>query len=313
MALIPTNFGVALGTTVVRNEEILAGMDSAQLERLLLRVGVRVRYTLGPGENSLILAQRAMAELLIGGAVPCDFILGVTQTAQIRFPHFTAFLQGQYFPEAKCPTMDINLGCSGFVYAYIILNALHRTGLTKNPILVCADTYNKFITERKNPAALLFSDAAVAMCFRADNDAEILATDLGGDGSGACSLCVGSIEQPDRRELFMDGAAVMQFTMGVVPDSIERVLSRAMVSKEDVDFFCLHQASAVVLTELARKLNIPLEKMPLNIDRYGNTVSCSIPLLLKELAAAGHLRKGTKILLAGFGVGLSWATCLIRI
>ena len=314
MAYLPVRFGIALGSNKVLNSDVYKNNNSSTPPASLLqKIGVNSRYLALPEQDALALSKGAMVDLLKSGVLECDLLIGVTQTQQIRFPHMSALLQAEFFPNSFSPSFDINLGCSGFVYALLMVNSLTTTLARKNPIVVCADTYNKFIASQNNSAALIFSDAAAAVAFEFSQDSAILGFDIGGDGRGADKLCVGTTQNPQSDELSMDGASVMMFTMNTIPGSVKRTLDMAGIGLDDVDLFLFHQASAVVLGEIRRKLAIPSEKMPSNLLHRGNTVSCSLPLLMSELYKEQQIKKGMTVLLSGFGVGLSWATCLIRV
>lgn len=313
MAYLPASFGVALGDNKILNSEVCISGAETPPPALLKRIGIDSRYLASSGQDALELSRTALADLIKGREIDCDLLIGVTQTQQIQFPHMSAMLQAEFFPKSFSPSFDINLGCSGFVYALLMVNSLTTTLARKNPIVVCADTYNKYILSKKHSAALIFSDAAVAVAFEFSQDSKILGFDIGGDGRGADKLCIGTIQDPQNKELFMDGASVMMFTMNTVPGSVKRTLDMAKFDLEDVDLFLFHQASAVVLGEIRRKLAIPSEKLPTNLAHFGNTVSCSLPLLISELCRENKIQKGMTLLLSGFGVGLSWATCLIRV
>lgn len=313
MAYIPTRFGISFGDIKVLNTEV--GKDSSRSPSLFLlkRIGVESRYLASPDQDALALSRSALSDLLKKKSVDCDLLIGVTQTQQIRFPHMSAFLQAEFFPDSLPPSFDINLGCSGFVYALLILNSLAKTLSRKSPIVVCADSYNKYIPLQNNSASLIFSDASVAIAFEYTTSSEIIGFDIGTDGRGADKLCIGTIKNSQCNELFMDGAEVMVFTMNTIPGSVKRTLDMAGIGLNDVDLFLFHQASAVILSEIRRKLEIPIEKMPSNIGYFGNTVSSALPLLMQELYAEHKIKEGMTLLLSGFGVGLSWATCLIRV
>lgn len=313
MAYLPATFGISLGSTNILNSEVRGNDSRTPPPALLKKIGIENRYLASQDQDALGLSRNAVADLLGRESLDCDLLIGVTQTQQIQFPHMSAILQAEFFPTSFSPSFDINLGCSGFVYALLMVNSLTTTLARENPIVVCADTYNKFIGSREHSAALIFSDAAVAVGFEYSQDSTILGFDIGGDGRGAEKLCIGTSEKPQSKDLFMDGASVMMFTMNTVPGSVTRTLDMAGVHLDDVDLFLFHQASAVVLGEIRRKLGIPSEKMPSNLAHLGNTVSCSLPLLLAELYKDHKIEKGMTLLLSGFGVGLSWATCLIRV
>lgn len=313
MAYIPKRFGISLGDCQVSNSAIVENSACPPPPQLLKKIGIENRYLSALHQDALVLSKCALSDLLRGGNVDCDLIIGVTQTQQIRFPHMSAFLQAEFFPDSFPPSFDINLGCSGFVYALIIVNSLAKMLSSSNPIVVCADSYNKFIPSKTNSAALIFSDAAVAVAFEFTPGSEILGFDLGTDGRGADKLCIGTINNPLCNELFMDGAAVTVFIMSTIPGSVKRALNMAGIGIDDIDLFLFHQASGVILDEIKRKLAIPNDKMPTNLRNYGNTVSCALPLLMEELYRKEKIKEGMTLVLSGFGVGLSWATCIIRV
>jgi 3-oxoacyl-[acyl-carrier-protein] synthase-3 len=314
MAIFPSAYGMAMGSRIVDNQVELEGMEPTRRDILLKRLGVMKRFVGSIDEDVSCLALRAMGQLPFGTFDDCDMLVAVTQTSPNKLPHMASKLQHAYLPGRRCASFDLNLGCSGFVYAYILISTLRKAGLVFNPVLVCGDTYNRYIRDNRNPASLLFSDSAVCMTFSADDGGtELLGVDMGGDGSGADSLCLTESNGIVPSSLYMDGAAVLQFTLSVVPDSVFRVLDKARLKIDDIDLFVFHQASAIVLEEISRKLKIPPEKFPSNLATYGNTVSCSIPLLLKGLAETGKISAGMKILMCGFGVGLSWASCIVKI
>ena len=313
MAYLPVAFGVAFGDNKVLNSEFCENLSDPPPPTLLKKVGIESRYVASPNQDALELSKGAITDLLGKGNFDCDLLIGVTQTQQIKFPHMSARLQAEFFSKSLAPSFDLNLGCSGFVYALLLVNSLSTTLSRESPIVVCADTYNKFIKTPEHSAALIFSDAAVAVAFKFSKGSAVLGFDIGGDGRGADKLCIGTAQDPKSNDLLMDGASVMMFTMNTVPESVRRTLYMAGIELGDVDLFLFHQASSVVLEEIKRKLAIPSDKMPSNLAYLGNTVSCTLPLLLSELYKENRIQKGMKVLLSGFGVGLSWATCLIRV
>jgi len=303
-----------LGSVEISNSKILdiGVINNDKNIELLQKIGIDIRYKCSEEENVKSLALSAFSKLLKKQEVSPDFLVGVTQTSSNFFPHMTAFIEGDNLKN-NVGSFDINLGCSGFVYALIVLESMMARGICKNPVIICADSYNKFLNEPNNSAYLLFSDAAIAVSFSNDKSIKILSSDLGTDGTGANKLILEKNTDMLDQEIYMDGSGVYLFTMSKVIKSVNKVLSDAKLNVDDIDLFLFHQASGMVLDSLQTKLNIPAKKMPKNINEIGNTVSCTIPFLLEALQESNDLHAGQKILLSGFGVGLSWATCIIEI
>jgi 3-oxoacyl-[acyl-carrier-protein] synthase-3 len=229
--------------------------------------------------------------------------------------------------------MDLNLGCSGFVYGLGLAKALVETGQATNALLVTAETYSKFIHPRDKSVRTLFGDAGAAILVRgvAGDDESIGPFVYGTDGRGANNLIVpvGGMRQrvapageqvtedPDgnlrgEANLYMNGPEIFAFTLRVVPKVVQELLVRAGKSLDDIDLFVFHQANQYMLEHLRKKLKIPAEKFFVGMRHCGNTVSCTIPIALKQAAEGGRLQSGQLVMLVGFGVGYSWGGTLIR-
>jgi 3-oxoacyl-[acyl-carrier-protein] synthase-3 len=228
--------------------------------------------------------------------------------------------------------LDINLGCSGFVYGLSLAKGLIEIGAARCVLLLTSDTYSKYIHPLDKSVRTLFGDAAAATVIVASEDEEeaIGPFVFGTDGSGAKNLIVEAgmfrlpkshdslVERMDgfgnirsRANLYMDGAEVMGFSLKEVPKAIEALLQRTGKSKDEIDLFVLHQANRFMLEALRKKIKIPKEKLPIAIENCGNTVSSTIPITLCKLMSQGKLKRGQRLMLVGFGVGYSWAACLM--
>ena len=218
--------------------------------------------------------------------------------------------------------LDFNLGCSGFVYGLSLADALIRSGAAERILLITAETYSKYIHPTDRSLRTIFGDGAAATLIDAAAEPSLGGFVFGTDGRGADTLMVGQggarpaadALQPRKRRrwpsaLVMDGPEIVKFTLDVVPSMIERVLRQSRWSRDDVELYLMHQATFFMLDHLRARLELPEEKIPLALREYGNTVSSTLPLLMHDLRAGGRLRPGTRTLLVGFGVGLSWAGC----
>jgi len=191
-----------------------------------------------------------------------------------------------------------------------------HSGLARNALLICADTYTHYIRKDDRSCRPLFGDGAAATLLASSDNGSIGPFDFGTDGSGYQNLIVynsgARYSVPPVKELFMNGAKVFMFTLDMVPKSVTALLSKAGMRIDDVDMFIFHQASKVVLENVTRHLAIPENKVFINQKNIGNTVSASIPIALKDAVDNGAIKPGDKVVLVGFGVGYSWGSCLIN-
>ncbi len=314
----------------------IAQVTGADEDFIRDKIGLSTRYVLGPDETGTGLSVAACEALFAKHPSlreTVDLLICVTQTPDRRIPHNAAgIVAGLDLPHSVA-SFDLSLGCSGYVYALTVAEGfLAATGGT-NAVVVTCDPYSRIIAPEDRDTNCVFGDAATATWVRAAGASlpgrgEVLALDFGTDGAGGDAIAVpgggaawplltgltdadrGRPERDDLR-LHMAGRAVFNFVNGTVPKSIHRCLERAEIGVEDVDLFALHQGSIYMLDAMARRVGIAPERVLKNMDRYGNTVSSSIPLLLSEADQNGSL-SGKRVLMSGFGVGLSWSTALVR-
>ncbi|MEZ5643885.1 MAG: ketoacyl-ACP synthase III [Burkholderiaceae bacterium] len=313
--------------------EDIAAQTGADAAFIGDKVGLRTRQLLGPGESGIALSVAACRRLMEANPAlkpeEVGLLVCVTQNPDRRIPHNAPGIAHQLGLGHTVASFDISLGCSGYVYALEIVEGfLQRAGL-KNAILVTCDPYSRIMASEDRDTNCIFGDAATATWVRSGaGRSETLAVDFGTDGGGADAIEIpaGGALRPlvslegegpvasygrDKLRLHMRGRAVYNFVMSRVPGSLEACLAKAGKTLDDMDWFALHQGSIYMLDSLARRVGIPQDKLLKNMDRYGNTVSSTIPLLLAELDERGALG-GRTILLSGFGVGLSWASAVIR-
>jgi 3-oxoacyl-[acyl-carrier-protein] synthase-3 len=242
-----------------------------------------------------------------------DLLIVVTQTPDHPLPATACILQHRLNLGMTTAAFDLGLGCSGFVYGLSVAAAMLAAGAARRAILVSGDITSLMIDENDRGLAPLFGDAvAVAALERCDDGAN-LAFDLGTDGVGAPYLisATGGAAEPGAPRLFMDGPQVMAFSLRQVPPSVRRVIEQAQREIGDADHVVLHQANAMMLKVIGRKIGAREDQLALALRRYGNTSSASIPLALTECLiedAARGKASGLSLLLSGFGVGWSWAS-----
>ncbi|MEQ1714392.1 MAG: ketoacyl-ACP synthase III [Hyphomicrobium sp.] len=303
------------------------GLDE---EFIVNKVGIRTRYILNPDETGVELAMSACTKLMTQSGITADLIdvlVFVTQTPDHAIPHNSALLSARLGLPSRCACFDIGLGCSGYVYALSIVEGfLSINGLT-NAILVTCDPYSRIMAAGDKATNAVFGDAATATWIKRDGTRTSLGeADFGTDGSQASAIMVeaGRARWPmvslhhdelqsydrDQLRLRMAGRDVFNFVLSRVPESISACLVKNGLKLSDIDYFALHQGSLHMLKAAAQKLGIEDQKLLVNIGEFGNTVSSTVPMLLSSLMDRADL-KGTKILVCGFGVGLSWATNVI--
>jgi len=321
--------------TVLSNEELAGIYTGWSAEKILAKTGIRERRIAADGETAADMATRAAANLFSSGAIApddIDFIIFCTQAPDYILPTSACIIQHALGIPKSAGAVDINLGCSGFVYALSLANGLIASGSARNVLVLTADTYSKFIHPLDKSVRTLFGDAATATVVSATQAAgkSIGPFIFGTDGSGAKHLIVESggsrvkrsaetaLETEDasgnvrsRDNLYMDGSAVMAFTLREVPRVVSALLDRTGLTRDDVDAFVLHQANRFMLDALRKKLDVSEGKLPIRMELVGNTVSSTIPLVLAEMFDNGAF-ENQRIMLVGFGVGLSWAACMIN-
>ncbi len=315
----------------VQHADEIACATGANTEFIIEKVGVRQRHILGPDESGVGLSVGACNSLL--GRFPAlrkeiDLVVCVTQNPDQRIPHNSAKIVSELGLGSQVASFDISLGCSGYVYGLQIVEGfLASTGLD-NALLITCDPYSRVIAAENKDTNCVFGDAASVTWIKSSGKrSHMLAFDFGTDGSqsdvisipaGGASRPFVSVTHPETQiyerddlRLHMQGRSVFNFVLSRMPDSIDRCLERAGLAIGDIDHFALHQGSLYMLDALAKKSSIPQEKLLKNMVNYGNTVSSSIPLLLAELDQRQEM-DGARVLVSGFGVGLSWATAVLQ-
>lgn len=321
---------------VLRNDELAAIYPDWSSEKIFEKTGIAERRVAAPTETAGDLALQAAHNLFAQGAVSAsdvDFIILCTQAPDYVLPTTACILQSKLGISRSAGALDVNLGCSGFVYGLSLAKGLIETGAAKCVLLLTADTYSKYIHPMDKSVRTLFGDAAAATAITTVESevASIGPFVFGTDGSGAKNLIVEaglyrlpassdtSIEHVDdsgnvrsQDNLYMNGAEVMTFSLKEVPKAIEVLLLKAGKTKEEIDFFVLHQANKFMLEALRKKLKVPEDKWPILVENCGNTVSSTIPIAMHQLLKQGQLQRGHQLVLVGFGVGYSWAACMLN-
>jgi 3-oxoacyl-[acyl-carrier-protein] synthase-3 len=252
----------------------------------------------------------------------CDFVLLCTQSPDYPLPTTACLIQQRLGLPTSVGAFDFNLGCSGFVYGLSMAEGLIRSGQAKKILLLTAETYSKYIDPADRSLRTIFGDAAAATWIVASQQQSLGGFQFGTDGSGADTLLVAeggarllkdAIQPRGRKRwasrLYMDGASLMTFTVDAIPQLVDQVLRGAGRTLGDIDLLLFHQATSKMLKLLQEKMEVDDQRLPIRLQSMGNTVSSTLPILIRQLRQSGELTEGMESLLIGFGVGWSWAGC----
>ncbi len=309
-------------------DDLRAEQPTWDVDLIYSKTGIRNRHIAAPGECSSDLAVAAAEKLFREQHIDrrsIDFVLLCTQTPDYPLPTTACLVQDRLGLRLDVGAMDFNLGCSGYVYGLSLADGLIRGGVAERVLLLTAETYTKFIDPTDRSLRTIFGDAAAATLIDAAAAPSLGAFVFGTDGRGADTLivnCGGARSadqaiQPRKRKrwpsaLYMDGPALMEFTIEAIPRLVDAVLTRGGAKESDVDFYLFHQATHKMLENLRERMGISLDRLPECMEDVGNTVSSTIPILIDHLRRGGKLRPAMQSMLVGFGVGYSWGGCLWR-
>lgn len=290
------------------------------LSKIISKTGINKVFHTSSNQTAVDLAINAIDKFFLEHNFlksEIDGLIFVTQSPDYALPTSACLIQDRSNLPKKMLAFDINLGCSGFVKALSVASSLISSGSCNNCLIVTSETYSKYISKDDRTNKPLFSDGAAVTLLNKGGDFEIGPSKFGVDGSGAKHLIVyGSGSKYDeskpKNELYMNGSEIFLFTLSVVPNLINKFFNEYNLSINKIDKFYFHQASKLVLDAIGKKLNIPEDKLIINNQNIGNTVSSTIPISLKLCQMENSLNKGDLILVVGFGVGLSYGLTLIK-
>ena len=292
------------------------------------KTGIRQRHIAAPGETSSDLAVAAAESLFGQFAIDrnqIDFVLFCTQTPDYPLPTTSCLIQDRLALKTRCGAIDFNLGCSGFVYGLALADGLIQSRAARNVLLLTAETYSKYIDEDDRSLRTIFGDGAAATLITAVDQQSLWGFQFGSDGSGGDMLIVGdgggrpaedAIKPRHRKRwnsrLYMDGPSLINFTVDAVPRLVDEILEANKLKDADIGKYLMHQATWKMLDQLRSRMGVEQSRLPIELAEVGNTVSCTIPILIEGLRKKGQLDEKSVNMLVGFGVGLSWAGCLWR-
>jgi 3-oxoacyl-[acyl-carrier-protein] synthase-3 len=316
------------GNQKISNEFFLDRFTKEEIKNFEKITGVHTRYWVDEDNSGIQLSIKTAIKLLNGlnwSPLEIDAVIYVTQTPEKILPATAIRLASNLGLKTGVVAFDINLGCSGYPYGLYVLMSMVQTGLIRKGLLIATETPSKLIDKNDRSTAMLFGDAASATAIEIDeNTTEFSHFILGSDGEGKDNLVIPSsrfsknLMEQDKRLigknhnfLFMDGPEIFNFTIKRVPSLFKESIKEAGV---DPELYLFHQANKFMIEYLRKKIQTTNEKVPINIEKYGNTSVVSIPLLITDKNIKKHFESQSVIVgLYGFGVGYSWASCITRL
>ena len=316
---------------VVKNDDLVKDFPDWSSEKVAKKVGVFSRHLAKKEETAGDMAEIAARKLFKEYQInpnSIDFLLLCTQSPDYFLPSTACLLQDRLGIPTTAGAFDYNLGCSGCIYGIAIAKALIAAGIAKNVLLLTAETYNKYLHPSDKSNRSIFGDGAAACLISTEGFAKIGEFSLGTDGSGANHLIVKtgasrhrnytgkSVEDEEGHVwyddyLYMNGGAIFNFTLDTVPIMIEEILKKNHLERESIDYYIFHQANKFMLDTIRKVCALPKERFYNNLSETGNTVSSTILIGLKDNLENSSIIPGMKVMISGFGVGLSWGGTIL--
>jgi len=318
---------------IVPNEELVKEFPEWSVDKVAQKVGVDSRHLAAEDETAGDMAEKAAWKLFKEYHIDpksIDFLMLCTQSPDYFLPSTACVLQNRLGIPTSAGAFDYNLGCSGCIYGMVMAKGLIAAGIAKNVLLLTAETYNKYLHPSDKSNRSIFGDGAAACLISTEGFAEIGEFVLGTDGSGANHLIIKtgasrqktatglSIEDEEGHVwyddyLYMNGGAIFNFTLDVVPAMMAQVLEKNNLQKDDIDYYVFHQANKFMLNTIRKVCAVPKGKFYVNLSGTGNTVSSTVLIGLKDCIDSGSIKSGDKVMIAGFGVGLSWGGTILKL
>ena len=317
---------------VVTNEELVKIFPEWSVEKVAQKVGVNSRHLAASDETAGDMAEKAARKLFEEYHIQpesIDFLLLCTQSPDYFLPSTACILQDRLGIPTSAGAFDYNLGCSGCIYGMAVAKGLIAAGIAKNILLLTAETYNKYLHPEDKSNRSIFGDGAAACLISTEGFAEIQDFVLGTDGKGADNLIVktgaarhmlptGKSQEDDEGHiwyddyLYMNGGAIFNFTLDAVPAMIQQLLEKHHLSQDDINYYVFHQANKFMLSTIRKFCVLPKDKFYINLENVGNTVSSTVLIGLKDCIERQVIKPNDTVMIAGFGVGLSWGGTILK-
>ncbi len=311
--------GAYVPENLITNDDLAKIVDTND-EWIRTRTGIRERR-ISSGEGTRHLAAKAAERALAAAGVApeeLDIIILGTSSPDRNYPSVACSVQAA-IGAVNAVAFDISAACAGFIFAMNIVEGFFKAGIYKTALIIGAETLSKVTDWSDRGTCVLFGDGAGAAVVTAA-ESGIIGLNMHSNGAKGGVLTCGSRstgnfllgKKPELGYMTMEGQEVFKFAVKQVPECIKEVLEETGNTADDIDLFVIHQANYRIIESIAKRLKVDLEKFPVNMEHYGNTSGASVPILLDELNRAGKLKQGDKLVLAGFGAGLTWGAMLLE-
>lgn len=313
--------GSYLPEKVLTNEDLTKFVDTSD-EWIAARTGIRERHVAAEGETTSDLAFHAATRALEAAGVTAqeiDLIVVGTTTPDLIFPSTACLLQHR-LGAVGCPAFDVNAACSGFIYALTVADKFIRSGAARTVLVVGAETLTRMLDWSDRATCVLFGDGAGAVVLKADTETGILSTHMHADGAkkellwNPVGVSVGF--KPEEHNagvrVLMTGNEVFKHAVKALDSVVEEALETNGLDRHEIDWLIPHQANLRIIEATAKRLDMPMDRVVVTVDRHGNTSSGSVPLALDEAVRAGKVQRGQLLLLEAFGGGFTWGSALLR-
>lgn len=313
------NYSKIIGTGSYLPKKILSNADLEKMvdttdEWIFTRTGIRERHVAAKNEHTSDLALEAAKKAIASAGIAAgdiDLIIIATTTPDKIFPSVATMVQHK-LGIAGCPAFDIQAVCSGFVYALATADNFIKAGSTKCALVIGAESFSRIVdyTDRSN--CILWGDGAGAVILQASDEQGIISTHLHADGNFEKMLHVPRKHDGTPDTVHMEGNAVFKMAVNTLDQIVDETLAANNMQKSDIDWLVPHQANIRILQATAKKLDMPMDKVVVTVDKHGNTSAASIPLALDVAVRDGRIKRGDVILMEAFGGGFTWGSALIK-
>lgn len=311
-----------LGTGGYLPEKVLTNFDLEKMvdttnEWIVDRTGIRERHIAGENENAVTMAEQAgLRALEAAGLKPSDLdmIIVASTTPYMVFPSTACLLQ-ERFGIAGCPAFDLNASaCAGFMYGLSIADQYIRTGAIKTALVIGSEVMSRVIDWNDRATCVLFGDGAGAIILGQSTEPGVISTHLHADGThkDVLFLPLGSGKTPNLESVKMMGNQLFKLAVNILGDLCDETLAANSMKKSDIDWLIPHQANMRIIQAMAKKLDLPMDRIALTLAEQGNTSSASIPLALDMAVRDGRIKRGQILMMEGFGGGLAWGSALVK-
>ncbi len=313
-----------IGTGSGFPEKVLTNHDLAKLvdtsdEWITERTGIRERRVAGPNENAASLGAIAARNAVEAAGIELsdiDMIIMGTTSSTTMLPSAAVEVQ-RLLDLPNIPAFDVSAACSGFIFTLSIADQFIRAGSAKNILVIGADTLSKICDPNDRTTLVLFGDGAGAVVLSASEEQGIISTHLHSDGNyqdllGAKAIPPGQNVSPDYGYLYMKGNEVFKVAVKKLSEIVTETMEANDISKEDIDWLVPHQANLRIISATAKKLSLDMDRVVINLDRYGNTSAATIPTALDEAVRDGRIKRGQTLLFEAFGSGFAWGSALVK-